>query len=77
MNRARQMNQNRAKLLKSAKRFHTKQINNLLTEENLCLFKNSPELFKVESATVYCHEYSYILLMRNVNIFAFSQMLTV
>ena len=31
MNRAREMNQNRANLLKSAKTIDTKQINNLLT----------------------------------------------
>lgn len=62
MNRARQMNQNRANLLKSAKTIDTKQINNLLTGENLSLFKNSLELFKVESADAYCVSLGFLRL---------------
>ena len=62
MNRARQMNQNRANLLKSAKTIDTKQINNLLTGENLSLFKNSLELFKVESADAHCVSLGFLRL---------------
>ena len=40
------MNQNRAKLM---------QKNNHFSGVNLSSLKNSPELFKVESANVYCH----------------------
>lgn len=62
MNRVRQMNQNRANLLKSAKTIDTKQINNLLTGENLSLFKNSLELFKVESADARCVSLGFLRL---------------
>ena len=62
MNRARQMNQNRANLLKSAKTIDTKQINKLLTGENLSLFKNSLELFKVESADAHCVSLGFLRL---------------
>ena len=62
MNRARQMNQSRANLLKSAKTIDTKQINNLLTGENLSLFKNSLELFKVESADAHCVSLGFLRL---------------
>ena len=56
------MNQNRANLLKSAKTIDTKQINNLLTGENLSLFKNSLELFKVESADAHCVSLGFLRL---------------
>ena len=62
MNRARQMNQNRANLLKSAKTIDTRQINKLLTGENLSLFKNSLELFKVESADAHCVSLGFLRL---------------
>lgn len=62
MNRVRQMNQNRANLLKSAKTIDTKQINNLLTGENLSLFKNSLDLFKVESADARCVSLGFLRL---------------
>ena len=39
------------------------QKNNCLSEVNLFLFKNSPELFKVESATVNCHPNPYLSLV--------------
>lgn len=56
------MNQNRANLLKSAKTIDTKQINKLLTGENLSLFKNSLELFKVESADAHCVSLGFLWL---------------
>ena len=73
MNRARQMNQSRANLLKSAKTIDTKQINNLLTGENLSLFKNSLELFKVESADAHCVSLGFLRLDVKVETHIFFQ----
>ena len=53
--RARQLNQNRAKLNWISPKILAMQKNNHFSGVNLSSLKNSPELFKVESANVYCH----------------------